>query len=321
MPALISRSRAGLVLKALFGGGLFTWMVVSGKLNLAAVGRSLADWPLMLGILGLGYTQVAITTWRWDLLLRAQNIRLPFGRLWSLTMIGMLFNTVIPGSMGGDLIKGYYIASASAGRKTRAATTLLVDRAAGLTGLLILGGALVLANWSATARSASTRSLGMVAVLGALAGVLGLYAAVLAGKRISRSHYLPAILTHVFEALHEYRYRYSAIPVALTLSIVNQTLSCLMYYLALRAAGTAGLPAGQFFLIVPLGLITSAIPISPGGIGVGQAAFFALFQIVSPGHAAAGTDALTVFQLMFILICLSGLFWYISGRYAESRSS
>ena len=91
--------------------------------------------------------------------------------------------------------------------------------------------------------------------------------------------------------------------------------------LALLATGVTDMPMGQFFLVVPLGLVTSAIPISPGGIGVGQAAFFALFQIVAPKYAAAGTNALTVFQVIFILLCVSGLYWYLSYKHVDLETA
>jgi len=312
--------RLGLTLKILLGGSVFAWMVLSGKLDLARVGKSLSHWPLMLAIVALAYLQVGIVTWRWELLLRAQSILLPYRRAWGLTMIGMLFNVVIPGAVGGDLIKGYYITRANPARKSHAATTLLMDRATGLIGLLILGAVMVLAGWSETMKSAATRSLGLLTVGGAAGGLLVLYAAAMAGKSISSWNLLPAAIRNVFDALHEYRARRTVIPIALGLSVMNQALSCAMYYLALRATGVTDLPASQFFLIVPLGLVTMAIPISPGGIGVGQAAFFTLFRIVAPEYAAAGTDALTVFQLMFILVCISGLYWYISYKHPEDQS-
>jgi uncharacterized membrane protein YbhN (UPF0104 family) len=66
--------------------------------------------------------------------------------------------------------------------------------------------------------------------------------------------------------------------------------------------------------------VTGAVPISPAGIGVGQAAFFALFTIVAPSYASAGTDAFTVFQAMYILLCVSGLFWYVAYKHADLSS-
>jgi len=310
-------SKAAPFLKVVFGVGIVAWMASSGRLNLAQVARSLSRWPIMLAMAGLAYSQVAITVWRWRLLLEAQEIRLSYRRAWGLTMIGMLFNVVIPGAVGGDLVKGYYIARAASGRKSHAATTVLMDRVAGLIGLLFVGAVMVVAHLGETMRSAATRGLGIMTVGGLAGGLVGLYAAVFAGERLSAWHFLPGFLRNVCRALHEYRRKSRVIPIALALSVVNQGLGCGMYYLALRASGVADMPMGQFFLVVPLGMVTSAIPISPGGVGVGQAAFFTLFQIVAPQYASVGADALTVFQVVFLLICLNGLYWYFSYQHVD----
>ena len=310
-------SKASPVLKVLFGVGIFAWMAASGKLNFAQIAKGLAHWPLMLAILGLGYCQVGICVWRWTMLLHAQDIPLSFRRAWGLTMIGVLFNVVIPGAVGGDLIKGYYITRATEGRKTNAATSIATDRVVGLIGLLFLSAAVVLANATEILHNPAMRSLGALAVVGFVGGLAGLYAAVFAGEKLSQWRFLPRLVRDVFAALHEYRRQPAVVRNALALSVLNQALTCCTFYLALRATGVTGLRMSQFFLIVPLGLATAAVPISPAGIGVGQAAFFALFTIVAPSYASAGTDAYTVFQAMVILLCLSGLFWYVAYKHAD----
>jgi len=109
--------------------------------------------------------------------------------------------------------------------------------------------------------------------------------------------------------------------IALALSALNQSITCCSLYLALRSTGVKGMSAGPVFLVVPLGFVTTAVPISPAGVGVGQAAFFALFRIVAPSYASAGTAAFTVVQAVTILICLSGLFWYIPYKHVAVASA
>ena len=310
-------SKLSPVLKVLFGVSIFTWMAASGKLNFAQVAKGLAHWPLMLVILGVSYSQIAIMVWRWTMLLRAQDIPLSFRRAWGLTMIGVLFNVVIPGAVGGDLIKGYYITRATGGRKTHAATSIAMDRVVGLLGLLFLSAAVVLANATEMLRDPAMRTLGALAVAGFVGGLAALCAALFAGERLSRWTFLPRTVRDVFAALHEYRRNPAVVLNTLALSAFNQALTCCSYYLAMRSTGVTGLRMSQFFLIVPLGLVTTAVPISPAGIGVGQAAFFALFKIVAPSYASAGTDAYTVFQAVYITVCISGLFWYLAYKHAE----
>jgi uncharacterized membrane protein YbhN (UPF0104 family) len=189
-----------------------------------------------------------------------------------------------------------------------------MDRVVGLIGLLFLGAAMAVINLKETLRSPATRSLGMLSVMGFLGGLAVLYMALMAGNRLSKMSIFPSFARNVFNALHEYRKRTSVVPISLGLSVLNQAVTCSMYYLAMRATGVTGMPLAQFFLVVPLGLVTAAVPISPGGVGVGQAAFFALFKIVAPAYASAGTDSFTVFQVVYLAVCLTGMYWYLSYK-------
>jgi uncharacterized membrane protein YbhN (UPF0104 family) len=63
----------------------------------------------MLAVVILLAIQPAVTAWRWNLFLRAQAIGIPYLQDFGLTMIGLSFNVAIPGAVGGDLIKGYYV--------------------------------------------------------------------------------------------------------------------------------------------------------------------------------------------------------------------
>ena len=54
-----------------------------------------------------------------------------------LGFIGMVFNLVIPGAVGGDLIKAAYLVRMRI-RKTQAIASMVIDRILGLLGLFIL---------------------------------------------------------------------------------------------------------------------------------------------------------------------------------------
>src|SRR5207244_9228069 len=52
-------------------------------------------------------------------------------------LVGYFYNTFLPGSVGGDLLKAAYIAREQE-RRTVAVATVLVDRAIGLWGLVVV---------------------------------------------------------------------------------------------------------------------------------------------------------------------------------------
>ena len=54
-----------------------------------------------------------------------------------LGFIGMVFNLVIPGAVGGDLIKAAYLVRMRI-KKTQAIASMVIDRILGLLGLFVL---------------------------------------------------------------------------------------------------------------------------------------------------------------------------------------
>jgi len=313
-------------LKITLAAALIAWMVSSGRLNPGQVAGAARRWPELLGIGGIFYLQIVILAGRWKLLLQAQQVRLSFTQAISLTMIGLLFNLVMPGSVGGDVIKGYYVSSHTVERKPQAMTTILVDRSIGLLGLLGMAACAAFWNLSLFREHKALVALGVTTSAAFLAGVLLLLAAVAASsraialvQRLPRRIPLRDLASKSLGALMEYQRRPSHLFAAQAISVLVHLLACFAFYLSTRALGVSHPPLAYFFFIVPLGLVTTILPISPGGIGVGQAAFHALFQLVPGGSASVGADAFTVFQFILILVYLTGFWFYLSYKRAASN--
>jgi len=100
------------------------------------LGRLDPAWALPAACLvPLGITALAF---RWRIFLRQQGIQLPFGTVFSLTWAGQFFNTVLPGSTGGDVVKVYQLCRLAPDRKAAVAATVVVDRFIALVALLCL---------------------------------------------------------------------------------------------------------------------------------------------------------------------------------------
>ena len=70
---------------------------------------------------------------RWFVLVRALGLAPSLKEIVSLTMVGNFFTTFMPGAIGGDVIKAWYIAGHEPKRKARAISTIVVDRLVGLS--------------------------------------------------------------------------------------------------------------------------------------------------------------------------------------------
>jgi glycosyltransferase 2 family protein len=106
--------------------------------GLVTMGREANPWLLVLAIAIFPITMV-ITSVRWREILRSQDIRLPFSRVFVLNMVGNFYNSFLPGSTGGDFLKAFY-ASRQTNHKIRAMLSVFIDRVIGLLALVILGG-------------------------------------------------------------------------------------------------------------------------------------------------------------------------------------
>lgn len=78
---------------------------------------------------------------RFFLLLRAIHFPLHFLNTFKLIMIGNFFNMVIPGMIGGDLIKGFYLFKRERESKGQSAGIIIMDRIFGLLALLSIAAA------------------------------------------------------------------------------------------------------------------------------------------------------------------------------------
>lgn len=87
-----------------------------------------------LGIFVIGQIIIAL---RWWLLLRTQSIFISFWAAVRLYLLGWFYNNVMPSSVGGDLIRLWYVTKHT-DKKFEAALSVIVDRAIGLASTLVI---------------------------------------------------------------------------------------------------------------------------------------------------------------------------------------
>jgi uncharacterized protein (TIRG00374 family) len=103
----------------------------------------------LVAILAMVTITTSIQFTRWFLLVRALDLPFTIGKAFRLGLVGSFWNTFAPGSVGGDLVKAYYIAHGQPGRKAAAVATVIVDRLVGLFGLIWFSAAFGGAFWIA----------------------------------------------------------------------------------------------------------------------------------------------------------------------------
>jgi uncharacterized membrane protein YbhN (UPF0104 family) len=159
--------------------------------------------------------------------------------------------------------------------------------------------------------------MGAVIILCTIGATLVFFTLWLAPIRGRMLGFLPArFRAPLEETLEAYRTGGRSLLVCLVVSLAIGVLSMAVYRVAGHAIGT---PLGwkQVFMVCPLVFVATALPISPGGIGVGEAAASVLFAQFG---VETGATIMLIVRLWFLILRLPGaLFYVFRGRNPASR--
>lgn len=267
--------------------------------------------PLVL-IAYVGMTLlVVITALRWHLLVRVLGLQMRRARSIRLTFIGGFFNLAVPGSTGGDVVKAYY-AARTTGAATKSVLSVFVDRFVGLFALVLFSAVVLFLTSDRPGYEPARITVGIVLA----AGVLGLL--ILESRRLRRALGLSAlyrklpfqrVLEEVRAAISLYRRHVPGLLVAMGLSLLNHAGFATACWLLSKALGIEGITLGVAMALVPVANLLSAIPLLPGGWGVGELAFAYFFgQVGVPATEAVGLSV--IYRLMVLGVNLpGGLLW------------
>jgi len=266
----------------------------------------------LLAAAGGGWlTALFVTTIRWWLLLRIQDIRISLWEAIRLSFLGQFFNLVVPGTVGGDLVKAYYAAKHTP-RKAAVLLSVFADRILGLAELTLIA-ALALAvavatglgNWADPMMKRCAMAVGVVVA------VLAFVVAVMLSVRLRNVLHLQKFyrrlrIAHQIaaagDAVRLYRRRWRRLARAIIWTIAAP----FMWVAAVALVGQSlalEVSWHEYFLYIPLIYIIGAVPLTPGGMGWIENLYLAFFALANPSGVLA-------FALLARLI---PMFWALPG--------
>jgi len=243
-----------------------------------------------------------ISTIRWKLLL---PVGLDIRKLFSLYMIGAFFNTILPGVIGGDAVKGFYLYQAT-GKGGLTFSSIFMDRYLGFVMLMAI--CTIAFPFGYTYLQGSRIALLLpITVFSFIIASLLIFGLRL-GKRIK-------ILSGFYDYFHAYRNQKGVIGKALLLSALVQLSGILSVYILALGIGQH-IPFLACLIFLPLVILFTTLPISISGLGVREGAFVLFFGLIGirPGVATALS---LVWFVTFAIGSLVGLVEYI--RYKKER--
>ncbi|MCK4911292.1 MAG: flippase-like domain-containing protein [Thermodesulfovibrionales bacterium] len=290
---------AAFALKLLVSGSLLYFVLSRTGISEVIGIMAEIDPVRFAGAIGIFILMVLLCSLRWGLLLPDHFSQ---RRLFPLYMIGSFFNIFLPGLVGGDVVKVYYLYRETQ-RGAHALASVFMDRYIGYAGLMALG---------LLAYPFGFRSFQGSWITPVLPGIVALFIITSLVLFLARPGGRFAFISRLHDYFDSYWKDRPVLLKALGVSLCVHILSSISVWLISTGLG-AHVPLTTLFVFVPVIATLAALPISISGLGIREAAFVLLLgtQGISPEKATAISFA---WFLAFAAGGLPGIFFYLREK-------
>ena len=283
-------------MKLVISSGLLYFVLSkAGADKVLSIIKAINPFAFILAIF-IYFVSLYISTMRWRLLLPEEFKK---KKLFSFYLIGSFFNTFLPGIIGGDAVKTYYLYK-EINSGSLSLSSVFMDRYIGFVSLMIMGLTSYVIGFNYLKGSIIEWLLPVII----LAFLIGSF--VLFGLRFGKK---VRVLSQFYAYFDNYRNQKTLITKTLLLSFVVQSLSTISIYVITLGLGQH-ISLIYFFIFFPIIVTISTLPISISGIGIREGSFVLLFGLVGIKPEMA-----TAMSFAWFLSCavggLAGLFEYL----------
>ncbi|HLJ93677.1 MAG TPA: lysylphosphatidylglycerol synthase transmembrane domain-containing protein [Gemmataceae bacterium] len=298
-------------LRLLVSGALLVWLAWRtdwNQVGAAFLHLRVEFWLAAAALLLLAQVASAV---RWRLLAQPLGFHRPLRQFVGFYFVGMFFNLLLPTSVGGDVVRAWYL-DGNSGRKLPAFLSVFVDR---LSGLLILLAVACVADILCPIPLPFWIGASIWATAGC--AVLGLVALPVVHHYVRPGQ--GRIGTHIVSLSHSLTLLFGQTRLLLittALSLLVQVVNVVLLWL-IGLAIDAPVPAGYCGIVVPMVTLLTLLPVSLNGMGVREGGMVLFLAPLGIGSATALTLAFLWFSL-FVAVSLLGAAIYLFGTLSQS---
>ncbi|TWT98799.1 lysylphosphatidylglycerol synthase transmembrane domain-containing protein [Neorhodopirellula pilleata] len=288
------------------------------------------SYPVLAAAWGVALIAIILSFVRWWVLVRCQGIALSLIESLRLSSICFLLSFVSVGSVGGDLFKAVFLARRSPGQRVEAVASVVVDRGSGLYGLLLLVVLGLMMRESSDTFEFNGIGINDIKWLVGILATVGTFVLaflVFGGrvvdrmiKRLSNVALIGPAIVKIGPPLRTFHVHPWAFGLSLLMSVGVQGLLVVSLCLIANAMYASPPTFAEHFVIVPIGMLASALPITPAGVGVLEATIETLYHLV-PARVtdASGTLVALVFELVKVVLAIMGtIFYWTAGKEVQA---
>ena len=318
------RKNISKVLKLLFSVSIIYILIQYNIININDIALLTKNYTLVLYSLIIFFTIIILASLKWWLLLISANYNIPFLMTYLLYSTGLFFNNFMPGGTGGDIIKGVYLYKFVAeSQRTGALFTIIIDRIIGLHALTIIA----LSSYFLLIKKISFElnfALIFVIFIAIFSIPIFFYVIMSIEKflkyiiiknfKIDIIIKLEDIFSRLVIAFDNYKDKKLYLSSCWIISVVNHLLTLSCFYIVTIILEINMLDIFEVIYVGSFSLMANFIPLTPGGIGIGEGAFNYFAESLQGNdlsNIAYGSIFFLAFRVLFTLVTLTGVISYI----------
>jgi len=272
--------------------------------------QNVNPWYILLSIFIAPFL-IFFQTFKWALILKKQDIHLPFWELIKIQMISSFYGVITPGRLG-YFIKILYLKDKAKISAAKSLTSIIVDRLVDFMIVFILGvvGSLVVINYYANVTShiiIAVLTLLIIELIFANKKVQHLFLSFIANFLVPAKYkdhttgFFKEYLEHSLNPFKQYK--------NILLTFIVWGLIYTQLYLVSLSFGIKEIPYPYFLILPPIATIVSLVPITVSGLGTREVTLVGLFSLFH-------VTATKIFSMSLLNTLIGTLIGLIGGIFA-----
>ena len=306
--------KIAVLLKVIVSLGLITFLI--NQVDFKGIVNILknVDITMIIYAMILLTIQVFIATTRWQFVLKCQKIMLDYKNTLQILWSGLFFNQAMPSSVGGDVIRGYYLKKQGM-TLGRATLGVLMDRLFGMVGLVLL----VLASLPLSFELINN-PIARIGVLLIASGISFTLLLVFFTDKLPGNFSHFRVIKGFYLLSQDGRHCISKNYNGLIIIIISILIHLISVVTVMTMAIGLGINVewSGFLLIIPLVTLMMVVPISIAGWGVREGVMVVGFGYLGVAPEAALALSILYGLLMLVVALPGGVVWALKRNHGPN---
>ncbi len=304
------------VLKLLIGVIFFALIFFSVDLNeLIAVFRDLTLAKVFYLFL-VSFILILVSSYKWQVLIKGLGSSVKLLKLFGLYLVGYAVNLLLPSFVGGDAVRSWELGKIAGQSEALVATSF--ERFSGLLAMLLL--ALLFSFWAPSVPVKIKYSIILISLLTFIFTFLvsntTCYELLLRFSPLK----FRGFLLKVSDSIQKVKSNPKLLMSAMLLSFIFHSLTVVNVLVCAYVVGWHNPPLWEVFVVLPIILIISSLPISPNGLGIQEGAFTYFLSSIGATNEQAFGIALILRIKSYVLAIIGAVIWLKVYRKLEKSS-